>query len=460
MGNLGSPGSTGSSSADHGDGSRFWRPPGSAPPCPRCGGTGYVRRNVPVGHEAFGRAVPCECAERDAAEQLAEQLQRMSNLGPLSRTAPLRRGVAGKRRPADRLPVRRRADPAALAGPLRARGSGRTRLAAELANRRLERASRALYFVAADLLDRLRAAYRRDAQMPYPVLFEHARDAEFLIIDDADLTNPTDWAREKLFQLLNHRWNAGLRTVIIVGESGSDGLGLARWLATGDRTLNITLQSVRATSRYHQIGGLREDVLARYTFDRFRARNGEDLPSDACNLKLIKSAVADWAAAPRGSLTLIGGTGTGKTHLAAAVANLALDRGEEVWFAVVPDLLDVLRRTYRTDVEETYDELFASLQDAPLLILDDFGAHSPTPWAEEKLYQLCAGRYVAERPTMFTTNMMPDNLDPRVASRLLDQRVGKVFEIVAPDYRTEMTAPSQPPAQRRRGRRPANGGLR
>ena len=60
---------------------------------------------------------------------------------------------------------------------------------------------------------------------------------------------------------------------------------------------------------------------------------------------------------------------------------------------------------------------------------------------------------------MFTTNLMPDNLDPRVASRLLDQRVGKVFEIVAPDYRTE-TAPSQPPAQRRRGRRPANGGFR
>ena len=47
---------------------------------------------------------------------------------------------------------------------------------------------------------------------------------------------------------------------------------------------------------------------------------------------------------------------------------------------------------------------------------------------------------------MFTTNLMPDNLDPRVASRLLDQRVGKVFEIVAPDYRTEMTAPAQPPA--------------
>ena len=460
MGNLGSPGSTGSSSADHGDGSRFWRPPGSAPPCPRCGGTGYVRRNVPVGHEAFGRAVPCECAERDAAEQLAEQLQRMSNLGPLAgqrlsdealqANADLRTACQF----ADELTPQRWL---VLSGPA---GSGRTRLAAELANRRLERAARALYFVAADLLDRLRAAYRRDAQMPYPVLFEHARDAEFLIIDDADLTNPTDWAREKLFQLLNHRWNAGLRTVIIVGESGSDGLGLARWLATGDRTLNITLRSGRATSRYHQIGGLREDVLARYTFDRFRARNGEDLPSDACNLKLIKSAVADWAAAPRGSLTLIGGTGTGKTHLAAAVANLALDRGEEVWFAVVPDLLDVLRRTYRTDVEETYDELFASLQDAPLLILDDFGAHSPTPWAVEKLYQLCAGRYVAERPTMFTTNVMPDNLDPRVASRLLDQRVGKVFEIVAPDYRTEMTAPSQPPAQRRRGRRPANGGFR
>ncbi len=440
---------TTSSSAE--TGARFWRPTGPDPDCPHCGGTGYVRRRVPVGHELFGRAAPCRCAEQQAAQQLAAQLQRLSNLGPL----------LDQRLPADQI---ERSDDFAAACAfaddaaaerwlilLGKAGSGRTRLAAELANRRLQQGRPVLYFVAADLLDRLRAAYRRDAEMTFPVLFEHARETPFLIIDDIDMANPTEWAREKLFQLLNHRRNAGLRTVLIAAEQGGNGLDLARWLSPAPAALRLTLGAGLA-AQYRQVGEMRRELLARYSFDNFRARNGDDLPSDSGNLKLVKCIVEDWASAPRGSLTLIGGTGTGKTHLAAAVANAALARGQSVWFAVVPDLLDMLRRTYQADAEQSYDELSASLRDADLLVLDDFGAHSPTPWAEEKLYQLCAARYVAERPTMFTTNLQPDHLDARIASRLSDKETGKLLEIKAPDYRTGLNTPDPPP--RRRPRRP------
>ncbi len=415
-----------------------------------------MRRRVPLGHQLFGRALPCECAEQEAAEQLAARLQRLSNLGPLvgRRLPPEELDAVDEYALASRFADELTAEPwLVVRGPA---GSGRTRLAAELANRRLEQGRAALYFVAADLLDRLRAAYRRDAQLPYPLLFEHAREAEFLIIDDVDAVNPTEWAREKLFQLLNQRWNAGRRTVLIAANGGPDRLDLSRWLSPMPGALGIALGAARSAALYHEVGGMRRELLARCTFEGFRVRGGDDLPSESCNLKLIKRTVEQWAAAPQGSLTLIGGTGTGKTHLAAAVANTALERGDAVWFAVVPDLLDILRRTYRADAEQSYDELSASLRDAALLILDDFGAHSPTPWAEEKLYQLCAARYVAERPTMFTTNVLPDDLDPRIASRLLDQRIGKVFEIVAPDYRTEMSSATLPPANRR-GRRPPAG---
>lgn len=332
-------------------------------------------------------------------------------------------------------------------------GSGRTRLAAELANRRIERDQRTLYFVAADLLDQLRAAYRRDAQMPYPVLFEHARSVAFLIIDDIDLANPTEWAREKLFQLLNHRWNARLRTALIAADAGGGQLGVARWLQGGLGVLHLERAPALSASvtRYHQIGGLREDLLSRYTFNTFRVR-GADIPAN-CNLSLVKQIVEEWAAKPHGWLTLRGGTGIGKTHLAAAAVNAALARGDEVWFASVPDLLDVLRRAYQPGAERSYDEVFSSLRNAPLLVLDDLGAHSPTPWADEKLYQLCAARYVAELPTMFTTNVHSDDMDPRIASRLDDYHKGKLFDIEAPDYRTPEKSKKQSPNNRRpRGR--------
>ncbi len=447
------PAMTTSSSVERGR-ERFWRPAGPDAECPRCGGTGYVRRRVPVGHELFGRATPCECAERLAAQRLAAQLQRLSNLGPLTE---LRLPTEEIEQSDDLAAACEFADETAVERWLVVVGkpnSGRTQLAAELANRRLERGRSALYFVAADLLDRLRAAYRQDAELAYPVLFEHAREAEFLVIDDVDMANPTEWAREKLFQLLNHRRNAGLRTVLIAGEHMNNGLDLARWLSVGPGALRIALGAGRAV-RYRQVGELRRELLARYTFDNFRVHSGDGPPPDSLNLKLVKCIVEDWAAEPRGSLTLIGGTGTGKTHLAAAAANAALERGESVWFAVVPDLLDMLRRTYQADAEQSYDELSASLRDAGLLVLDDFGAHSPTAWAEEKLYQLCAARYVAERPTMFTTNLQPDNLDARIASRLSDKETGKLLEIKAPDYRTGLRP--QPTGDSPRGRR-RNGG--
>ena len=449
--------------SDNREAPRFWRPEGPDADCPRCGGVGYVRRRVPVGHELFGRALPCECAQQQAADRLADELQRLSNLGPLAGQRLAEHEIestdefAAACAFADEQTAERwlviAARPAAE----------RTRLAAELANRRLQRGQPALYFVASDLLDRLRAAYRRDAQMPYPVLFEHAREADFLIIDDIDIANPTEWAREKLYQLLNHRWNARLRTVLIAADrpanrnAAADPLGLARWLAPTTGALRLQLSDVSKADNYRQVGGMRRDLLAHYTFDNFRTRNGDDLPSDSCNLGLIKCIVEDWAAAPRGSLTLIGDTGRGKTHLAAAVANAALERGETVWFAVVPDLLDLLRSTYQVDSEHTYDELSESLREADLLILDDFGAHSPTPWSDEKLYQLYAARYVAQRPTMFTTNYAPGEMEERIASRLLDKETGKSLGIDAPDYRTGLDptqgrTPDRSPTRRSRRR--------
>ena len=451
---------TTSSSAERGE--RFWRPTGPDPDCPRCGGTGYVRHRVPVGHELFGRAAPCRCARQQAAEQLAAQLQRLSNLGPL---LDQRLDADQIERSDDLVAACAFADDAAaerwlvLTGPA---GSGRTRLAAELANRRLQQSRPALYFVAADLLDRLRAAYRRDAEMTYPVLFEHAREAPFLIIDDIDMANPTEWAREKLFQLLNHRWNARLHTVLVTAErpAVADPLGLARWLAPTAGALQLRLSDAPAVPNYRQVGGMRRDLLAQHTFDNFQENGrGGCQPLEGCNLGMTLRGVREWAASPSETFTLVGGTGTGKTHLAAATANVALERGETVWFAVVPDLLDQLRSTYQADSEHTYDALFQSLRDADLLILDDFGAHSPTPWANEKLYQLYAARYVALRPTMVTTNILqPEELgDDRIASRLLATHNGadgksKWYQIKALDYRTGVE-PAQGRADERSARR-------
>lgn len=186
---------------------------------------------------------------------------------------------------------------------------------------------------------------------------------------------------------------------------------------------------------------LRFGQLAHYrnkTFASFRAV-GVTLHAVAKEARLFASA-------PAGFLILAGETGTGKTHLAAAIANARFDLGDAVLFAVVPDFLDHLRASYDqrrrqgggNDLDDVvgYDELFRRCRNADLLVLDDIGTESPTEWAREKLFQIVNHRVVTGLPTVVTTNQRPDRIDPRLRSRAHEHlHGGKVWVIAAPDYR-------------------------
>ena len=77
----------------------------------------------------------------------------------------------------------------------------------------------------------------------------------------------------------------------------------------------------------------------------------------------------------------------------------------------------------------------ALINDAPLLILDDLGTESATAWAREKLYQLFNYRYTARLPTIITTATPIDEIDPRLATRMLDGSRCTFFLLEVPSYR-------------------------
>lgn len=175
--------------------------------------------------------------------------------------------------------------------------------------------------------------------------------------------------------------------------------------------------------------------LAGKTFENFRPEGHAAHASQRASLRLAFESARNYAENPRGWVLLHGGYGGGKTHLAAAIANARLAAGQPVMFVNAPDLLDHLRATFGPGSEVSYDDLFERVRNAPLLIVDDLGAESPTQWATEKLYQIFNHRYNAALPTVITSNVELDRLDPRLRSRLVDMDLVRKIVIDAPDFR-------------------------
>src|SRR4030095_5083581 len=165
-------------------------------------------------------------------------------------------------------------------------------------------------------------------------------------------------------------------------------------------------------------------------------------PPEVASLREALDASEYFARTLNSWLLLEGSYGSGKTHLAAAIANDAVQRGIPTLFITVPDLLDSLRFAYN-DPETTFEARFEDIRSADLLVMDDFGTQNATQWAQEKLFQIINYRYINKLPTVITTNLILDEIESRIRSRLQDADFVKYVRIMAPDYRrpTETSNP-------------------
>ena len=189
--------------------------------------------------------------------------------------------------------------------------------------------------------------------------------------------------------------------------------------------------------------GLPAEMMRFMTFGSFTSQGNGATSIQQNSLTTALTAATAFAETPEGRLLLSGDTGCGKTHLAVAIAGYRISSGSPALFTIVPDLLDHLRATFRPTSSVDYDQLFEQVRSVPLLLLDDLGSESSTPWAQEKLYQIIVHRHNARLPTVMTTTVDPDTLSGAVGSRLKDSTLVQVIPITAPDYRDKATRRSR-----------------
>lgn len=390
--------------------------------------------------------VPCQCAQKEVARGRQAHLQRYSNLGSLTRFTFANISLKGKSESSASQEQFKRAYEAAkafaaepkgwlvLVGPS---GSGKTHLAAAMANHCIENRQPVFYITTPDLLDHLRSTFGPNSEVPYDEFFEQVRNAPLLILDDLGAQSSTPWAKEKLDQLLNHRRNNQLPTVIVSIVPIEE---LEERIRT--RLLNSSLcqiyelgEKAVALSTSGWAPGF--ELQKSMTFENFDWKRVNLPPEQRQNLEAAYRLALDFAKSPEGWLVFQGVNGCGKTHLSAAIVNYRYKMGKPALFIVVPDFLDHLRSTFTPESKISYDHLFEAVKSTPILVLDDFGEQATTPWAQEKLYQVINHRYNARLPTVITTCSSLEEIESRISSRLADPKISTLFNIIAPDYRSD-----------------------
>jgi DNA replication protein DnaC len=125
-------------------------------------------------------------------------------------------------------------------------------------------------------------------------------------------------------------------------------------------------------------------------------------------------------------LLLFGDVGTGKTFIAACVANALIDKG-------VPCLVTNFARIANTvqGLFEGRQEYYDSLNKFPLLVLDDLSAERKTEYMQEIVFNVIDARYRAKLPLIVTTNLTRQELQ-NPADVTYQRIYSRLFEMCTP----------------------------
>jgi DNA replication protein DnaC len=417
--------------------------------CLICKGAGFVHPRSSSGKPDFSRVIPCDCVQIILEREQGNRLNKYSNLGALtgySFESIIQSGISGD---ISKKELFRKALEAAklyaaapkgwfvLIGPS---GSGKTYLAAAIANECIKQGQPAFFQTVPEFLDHLRSAFAPGSEMPYDELFNRVCNTPLLILDDLGVQNSTPWAKEKLDQLLNHRYIHELPTVITMSISLLDLDERIRTRISNPRLSRIYIVEEKTSALQISNWSPEFELQKEMTFKTFDSKRLNLPLEQRQNLEAAFQVALQYAESPEGWLIFQGVNGCGKTHLAAAIVNYRYEAKKQALFIVVPQFLDHLRKTFSPESKVSYDQYFEAVKNVPLLVLDDFGEQSTTPWAQEKLYQVINYRYNARLATVITTTSSFDEIESRVSSRMVDPRISMVINITASDYRGDKSS--------------------
>ena len=165
-------------------------------------------------------------------------------------------------------------------------------------------------------------------------------------------------------------------------------------------------------------------------------------------LQLLGSYLGPELVSEGRSLILCGPSGTGKSHLAVAIAYRAIQNGYEALFTSASEMIEALSvATRRGELAAT----LARYTHPSVLVIDEVGYLTVGGDAANLMFQVVNDRYLHHRPMLFTTNkpLAAWGLvlhDPDLAEAILDRVLerGRLVELRGASYRTRHLKRAEP----------------
>ena len=186
-----------------------------------CGGLGYYRLAAPLGHPLFGKGVPCICKTDELAARQADDLRRWSGMSkpqlldltfqgfdprlcvPISGSHTSKAKVIQEMTKVKRICQDYATQPRGWLVLIGNVGCGKTHLACAIVNMMLRSGRSAHINTIAGMLDALRASMKVGM---FDEWIKRLKRVGLLVLDDLGAERATDWANEKMFQLIDARY--------------------------------------------------------------------------------------------------------------------------------------------------------------------------------------------------------------------------------------------------------------
>lgn len=184
------------------------------------------------------------------------------------------------------------------------------------------------------------------------------------------------------------------------------------------------ITEIELSKKSEKIDRLRANAGIPARFSDVRFSNFESTPENNLALRTCQRYADKWQdrAKSGGGLVLCGRPGTGKNHLACAIAHQVIEQHQaDVFLTTAMRILRKVKSTWSKASEQSEDEVIAFYSKQDLLIIDEIGVQFGSESEQMILFEIINNRYEAMRPTILISNLPENELSAFIGERVLDR---------------------------------------